>query len=284
MPKTKITRKNDKFYMDGSFYVRRSLEYLSHEHTHDFIEIVYVIKGKSAHTVNGRRYLLSRGDMLLMNYHCTHSFESAAGFEYVDILIKPEFVCESLGGSENAFSLLRFKDFEAFADTVNAENCRVAFLGKERRLVEHLIELMCDELPTSSPGAELLAHSGLNILLTLLFRKMSLRMNSGGGIDDQLLGYVKENCGSHITLEGLAEKCFYNPAYFSRAFKAYTGKPFTEYLTECRMERAKALLCRTELSVESIIGECGYSNRTKFFGDFSRAVGCTPLKYRKSKK
>lgn len=283
MPKIEITRKSDKFYMDGSFFARRNAAHKSHAHTHDFIEIVYVIKGKSTHTVNGKQYPLGAGEMLLMNYHCTHSFESVTGFEYADILIKPEFVCESLGGIENAFSLLTVKDFEAFSDTVHAENCRVTFSGQERVLIEHTIDLMCAELPTSNPGAELLARSALNILLTLLFRKMSLPMNDGGGINEQLLSYIKENCAAHITLEGLAEKCFYNSAYFSRLFKSYTGMTFTEYLTECRMERAMMLLRQTELPVEAIIGECGYSNRTKFFGDFARTVGCTPLKYKKGK-
>ena len=284
MPKVEIVRKDDKFYMDGAFYARRHFCDRSHEHTHDFVEIVYVIKGKCTHTVNGKQYPLSKGDMLLMNYHCTHSFESAAGFEYADVLIKPEFVSESLGGSETAFSLLTVKDFEEFADTVSAENCKVSFSGEERQLVERIIAMMCDELPTANQGADLLARSGLNILLTMLFRKMSLPMHRDEGISDGLLGYIKENCAGRITLEELAGRCFYHPAYFSRIFKSYTGMPLTEYLTECRMERARDLLVKTELPVENIIGECGYSNRTKFFGDFSRLVGCTPLQYRKSKK
>ena len=165
MPKIEITRKNNKFYMDGSFYARRSVEHKSHEHTHDFVEIVYVIKGKSTHTVDGKQYLLGAGDMLLINYHCVHSFESVAGFEYADILIKPEFICEGLGRSENAFSLLNAKDFEVFADTVGTENCRVTFTGKEKHLIEDAIDVMCDELPTVNLGAELLSRSALNILL-----------------------------------------------------------------------------------------------------------------------
>ena len=76
-------------------------------------------------------------------------------------------------------------------------------------------------------------------------------------------------CVGVSTLEALAEKCFYNPSYFSRAFKAYAGVTFSEYLTECRIERAKELLSATELSIETVIGESGYSNRTKFFADFS---------------
>ena len=284
MPRSEVIRLDDRFYMHGSFCARRSFYNSAHEHTHDFIELVYIIKGKATHTVNGKRYALSSGDVLFMNYHCVHSFESASGFEYADILMKPEFVCESLGGSENAFSLLTIKDFEEFAGSALAENCAVSFSRSEKGLVEGLIDLMCKESSMENKGAMLLSKSALNVLLTLVFRKMSLPMHGEMGMDESLLAYIREKCGSCVTLEELAEKCFYNPAYFSRRFKAYTGVTFTEYLTECRIARAKEMLTQTELSVESIIGECGYSNRTKFFEDFSKRVGCTPLKYRKSKK
>ena len=118
MPNTEVTYFEDKFYMDGAFSAKRKFSHSTAKHTHDFIEIVYVIKGKGTHVVDGRSYPTSSGDLLFINYGCTHSFESIGGFEYTDILIKPEFVSESLKGSENAFSLLTIKDFNEFYDTV----------------------------------------------------------------------------------------------------------------------------------------------------------------------
>ena len=284
MANTAITYFKDKFYMNGDFCIKRKAFRTSQKHTHDFIEIVYIIKGKGTHAVDGRSYPVSSGDLLYINYGCTHSFESIGGFDYFEILMKPEFVSEGLRGSENAFSLLTIKDFNEFADSVNKDNCLVSFSGEERKTLESVINLTYGEVENGKQGSHLILSSALNILLTLIFRKMSLPMHKEGSVDAKLLNYIKENCHTHITLEQLAERCSYNPAYFSRMFKSYAGVTFSEYLTVCRMERAKELLCSTEMPVESIIGESGYSNRTKFFADFMKNAGCTPLNFRKSKK
>ena len=160
----------------------------------------------------------------------------------------------------------------------------MSFVGEEKRTVESLISLMDTETAKDDRGSYLILSSVLNILLTMLFRKLSLPMDKDTAIDGKMLGYIKENCHAHITLESLAEGRFYNPSYFSRAFKAYAGATFSEYLTACRIDRAKELLSSTDMAIESIIGESGYSNRTKFFTDFQERVGTTPLKFRKSKK
>ena len=284
MKNTEITYIEDKFYMNGAFFAKRKFSHSATKHTHDFIEIVYVIKGKGTHIVDGRVYPVSSGDLLYVNYGSTHSFESVGGFDYVDILIKPEFVSESLKGSENAFSILTVKDFNDFADTVNKNNCVVSFVGEERRTVESLLSLMGGDSLTDDRGAHMIISSALNIILTMLFRKLSLPIEKDCAIDEKMLVFIKENCHAHITLESLAEGRFYNPSYFSRAFKAYAGMTFSEYLTECRIERARELLSSSDMSIEAIIGESGYSNRTKFFADFLGKVGTTPLKFRKGKK
>ena len=96
-----------------------------------------------------------------------------------------------------------------------------------------------------------------------------------------LPGYVKKNCTSSLSIEKLASKYGYNPAYFSRLFKNLTGKTFTRYISACRVEYAARLLRESDLSVEKIMNETGFSNRTKFFRDFSELVGMSPLKYKK---
>jgi len=82
----------------------------------------------------------------------------------------------------------------------------------------------------------------------------------------------------------MARKCCYNPSYFSRMFKAYTGKTFTTYLRDVRIERALYLTENTNMKISDIYSEVGYSDKTKFFSHFKSVVGISPLKYRKSKK
>jgi transcriptional regulator GlxA family with amidase domain len=57
-----------------------------------------------------------------------------------------------------------------------------------------------------------------------------------------------------------------------------------DYVNRCRIKRAERMLRDTDMPIERIISECGFSNRTAFFQKFSKAIGRTPLQYRKNQK
>ncbi len=275
-----------KYFIDGlaAVVLNKAADGIT-PHTHDFIELVYVLHGRCMQTVDEVDYPMSRGDMLLINYNSTHSFVCESDLEYVNILIKPEMVCGSLSGSENAFVLLELEDYEAFRSIVNRDNCLIHFEGNERKELEMLIHYLLEESNSGKAGADFALRSGFNLLLISVFRKMSLSIRSDlEGIDERLLEYIKTNCAQALSLENLAKRCGYNTCYFSRLFKRLVGVTFTEYLCSCRIDKACRLLRETDLTVERVIAECGFSNRTKFFSDFVKKIGMTPLNYRKKIK
>ena len=270
------------FYMNGECHVSRRQKHKTlSSHTHEFIEIVYIRSGRGTHIVDGVQYPVKRGDILFINFNCIHSAFSDEGMIHTDILIKPEIINDSLRGNENAFSILSVKDFSDFEHILNKDNCCSSFSGEERTRVESLINLMEREVVKKDLGSNLIVRSALNILLPLIFRKMSLPMKDRFGINAELLLYIRDNCSAGLTLESMARRCFYTPAYFSRTFKKITGVTFTDYLTQCRIDKAKILLSDTDMPIETVIAEVGYSNRTKFFATFREKTGSTPYQYRK---
>ncbi len=66
-----------------------------------------------------------------------------------------------------------------------------------------------------------------------------------------------------------------------RRFKAATGLPLIDYLQNVRIEHGKQLLETTELPVEEISVQAGYSDVSFFRRLFKRLVGLTPLTYRR---
>lgn len=66
-----------------------------------------------------------------------------------------------------------------------------------------------------------------------------------------------------------------------RRFKAASGVPLIDYLQNVRIEHSKHLLETTELPVEEIGAEAGYSDVSFFRRLFKRLVGLTPLSYRR---
>lgn len=282
-----IVRKNNIIYMTDAIGMThcdvsgKTANYS--EHYHDFVELVYMLKGKCIHTVDGVDYTLKHGDMIIVNYGQSHTIIGDSDIEYINIYIKPEYVDMALTNNQNAFALLNLGEFGEFKETVDTARCRVSFTGAERDNVEKLLIMMEGEIDSSLSGSSLALHSLLNLLLISFFRKTSVSFGETfDGISDSLLAYIKRNVGEKLTLSSITEKCSYNRSYFSRIFKEYTGVTFTEYLKRERMEKAKEMLASTKLPVESVFHDVGYSDKTKFYKDFRAYVGTTPLEYRKA--
>ena len=280
-----ITYNNNKYTMDEGFYILENKNIKDvDKHTHNFAEFVFILSGKCTHIVDGHEYPACAGDVIFINYGSEHAIKTNDSVDYADIMIKTEYISDSLVNRENAFSLLDLAEYDEFVKIINKDNRIVHFSGTERKQIEMLIGLVVKEQSGVMPGTEVVLKSAINMLLIMIFRKMSLPLCSKWSVDNNLLSYIRKNCSDNITMGGIAHMCGYSEAYFSRLFKEFTGNTFSVYLTDCKVEKAIELLTKTDISVESIIYDCGFTNRTRFFKIFKEKTGNTPSKYRKCQK
>lgn len=93
--------------------------------------------------------------------------------------------------------------------------------------------------------------------------------------------YVKANYGQKILLEDVAEKFGFHPNYFSEIFKKETGKNFSVYLLEVRMEAAKKLLRDSKETIYEVASQVGYKDSKFFSQQFTKVVGIKPTEYRR---
>jgi len=96
----------------------------------------------------------------------------------------------------------------------------------------------------------------------------------------RVLSYIHENLTNEVTLENAAEKVFLNPSYLSDLFKQATGKCFSEYVTNLRIEKAKVALVMPELKIFEISGIVGFTDPNYFSTVFKKATGMSPSMFR----
>jgi AraC-like DNA-binding protein len=83
-----------------------------------------------------------------------------------------------------------------------------------------------------------------------------------------------------LDVAALAREALMSTAHFSRQFREAYGETPYAYLMTRRIERAKALLRRGDLSVTEVCLEVGCTSLGSFSARFTRLVGQTPTAYR----
>ncbi len=101
-----------------------------------------------------------------------------------------------------------------------------------------------------------------------------------GSIITKAKTFIEENYSKDISLDDVSRFVDISPYYFSKLFKEETGENFIEYLTNIRIEQAKKLLQRSDLSIKNICIDTGYSDPNYFSRIFKKQVGVTPTEYR----
>jgi AraC family transcriptional regulator len=95
---------------------------------------------------------------------------------------------------------------------------------------------------------------------------------------------IRSRYSERLTLAELAAVACLSPFHFLRAFKALFRTTPHEFLTACRLERAKFLLERTELPVTQICLDVGFESLGTFSSWFRRWGGRSPREWRTKKQ
>lgn len=96
---------------------------------------------------------------------------------------------------------------------------------------------------------------------------------------DIVLSYIDEHYGEKLVFSNLADMVYISRSYLSRLFVKRVGKPFSSYLAELRMEKAKELFAAGICRWKTIAQMLGYADYAHFSKTFYKHVGCWPTEY-----
>ncbi len=255
------------------------------EHTHEFIEIVYIAGGSGIHAINGKPYFVERGDILIFNIGDIHTVDPRNEFHVVNTLLNPEFVNSELVDCHDAIDLLALTSFREFEDSIDNFPPKIHFPGKDLIDAENIIDSMLREFSEKSIGYKTVLKGYLNVLMAKIFRiiyeegKVDVRNN----LDDlfpEILEYIEKNYHKKITLGELAGKSFYNPSYFGQIFKECFNMTPMEYINYRRITEATRILQEENYSVEQVCLMVGYRDKKQFYKLFKQYTGQTPGQFR----
>jgi AraC family transcriptional regulator len=105
-----------------------------------------------------------------------------------------------------------------------------------------------------------------------------------GGRLRRVLEYIEEHLADDITVADLANVACLSVFHFTRAFAATMGVPPHRYVSQRRLESAKAMIATGRVSLSEIALHCRFSSQSSLTRAFRRATGMTPGEYRRTSR
>ena len=253
------------------------------EHTHNYVEVIYMCSGSTRHIINGKEVCLNKGELLFLNQNAVQEIYPAGEEDIaVNFIILPEFFDYALRMMETEENLLR----QFVVDSLREKNSAAAYLHfkvADVLPVQNLVENLIWTIWNRQPNKRSINQATMGLLFLQLMNQID-RVETDGTTEEQklmmtVLGYIEEHYRDG-ELSELAEQMHYDLYWMSREIKRQSGKTYTELVQSKRLSQAAYLLTQTAMSVMDIGMAVGYENMSYFHRIFQTKYGMTPRHYR----
>lgn len=250
-------------------------------HSHDFVEILYMVSGETVHEMPGQEILcVKAGELLMMNGQARHFIRRCGeGDVGVNFIVRPAFFDEALSavGTSNVLGRFLMDALKRGESSVPYLHFRVSQVPAVQSLLESMLFALLQEQPA---GQRILKTSMTLLFLHLLQHTGQLAMQ-GSGASSMVVNVLEEIQHRYATISfaELARKWRVSSAYLSQTVRKATGMTCTRHLQLVRIARAKQLLRETDLSVVEVCEAVGYANTGHFYHLFQQETGMSPKQY-----
>ncbi|MHA6484902.1 AraC family transcriptional regulator [Paenibacillus sp. strain BS8-2] len=259
-------------------------------HLHEYIQIVYVLRGVCNHRIPGKSLTVSKGDIFVIAPNAPHSLNAIVDqeFEVVILDFDLSIVVDLVSPfSETLHQLLKYAGKEYADSSIYQPWLHIG--NQKQTFVEQLLQDIQDEFDHREVGFEhstLLNLAKLLILIDREYRKGMRKPPKQTSLIEQtpieeVKRFINDNYSGDIPLEQGAFIANMAPAYFSQQFKKETGQNFVDFVNEVRIERAKELIRRDAHTITAIGFQVGFHHLSHFIRTFKKRSGITPTEYKK---
>ena len=96
----------------------------------------------------------------------------------------------------------------------------------------------------------------------------------------ELQAWIVSNPAADLDVEHLAQRMAMSPRNFSRLFCQEVGITPAKFVEHVRLEAARNMMLQTDLPMESVAANCGFSNAEQMRRTFQRILKTTPQEHR----
>ncbi len=255
------------------FHLRTQGDEKVEYHYHEFCKLLFLMSGSGSYVVEGQRYLLQPGDVVLVGSRCVHcpELDREQPYERVILYISPDFLQQQSAPdcdlteifSGQGGHVLRLK-----------ENPRLKLYKQLSRLE--------DALSGEEYGRTVMSKAALLRLLVQLGRcrrreEDQLPQTTPPQNDrvQALMRYMDEHLAEELDIDRLAEQFYVSKYHMMRLFRQETGFTVHTYLLQRRLLYARSLI-EGGLQATQASAQAGFGSYSAFTRAYGKYFGTTP--------
>ncbi|GGD60920.1 AraC family transcriptional regulator [Paenibacillus nasutitermitis] len=256
------------------------------KHTHNLFEMNYIYSGTFYQEIQGERFELKEGDLIILNKNVEHSIDKSGENDIlINFLAKNEFFDSSFIYKILGDNILGKTIASIIADASREKNFLLFHTSNNWQIKQTIQNILCESFGSGYVNREII-KSYLTILFSKLLESDRYKMFLDKGVRKsnisviEIIAFINKHY-QNTTLEQTAEHFRYSAAHLGRIIKNVTGKTFSTLVHEQKFTHAALLLKLTNQTIEEISKEIGYNNLSFFYRKFISLYGVTPKEYRR---
>lgn len=257
-------------------------------HKLEFIKIVYVRRGCVTLYMDEKKCELTSGNFCIITPGVKHTVFSRKDEDViVNILMRISSFSHAFSGILREQNILT--DFFWKILYTRHSNRVLIFACENDAKLDRWVEKMFDESAREEHASNLLMKSYAMIFLGIVMRGHLDALHPEEELSDQVyvMPAIIQKMRDHlstITLGELSRQFHMDEEELKRYIVKESGYTWRSLLRDLRLRRAVELLRHTQMSMEKIAEETGYSSMSNFYRSFRERFGKTPLEFRRGEE
>ncbi|MDE6132688.1 MAG: AraC family transcriptional regulator [Oscillospiraceae bacterium] len=258
-----------------NIYVRHAIDYKPDDsyfnmHIHDRCEMFCFISGDAECLVEGSKYPLERGSLLIMRPAESHRAKILSGRQYERYTVNFPLSAADVIDPERVL-MAPFLDRPLGVGNLYLPS---EFDGNSIKYYFKQI-CSCTDKYTADLEIRLCLLSILDSVRKAYLKRDTPEYVPVTTLSGRILAYINEHIFDELSITMLAKHFFISQSQFNRIFKSSTGTSPWEYITLKRLTAAKEKICGG-IPVTKACTECGFGDYSAFYRAYVKYFGCSP--------
>ncbi|NUU59145.1 AraC family transcriptional regulator [Paenibacillus agri] len=252
-------------------------EWMDPDHVYTYID-----QGEAEFFLNGVKYLVKEGDVLLMHPFMPHIIKSSSALPLVQCILHFDLYYDEQRHAGRPDAMKHREEEMELASIAPVTRLPLA----DRMDMKKKFLMLQKELSDPSPASPLLLKSICLELLYTFMKSRSLpgetegKLTKGWPLLEGAIHYIHEHYhDSQLSNESIGKHAGVTANHLSYLFKSQLGITIHNYLKHVRIEQAKLRILQGRQNLTEIAEETGFSSIHLFSRIFKNTVGVMPSKY-----